>query len=281
MLLYDHEQKIKKILTKAGVDNPGLCAHILIMVCANLDRNSYYLNSHKYLSPQECEILYKLTERRAKGEPLAYILGKKGFYDHDFIVSNATLIPRPETELIIDLTLEIYQNDPITFADLGCGCGCIGLSLLARRKNWQGFLIDISCDALNIARLNKNKIAPQAHLVNADICNLPFKPSSISLIVSNPPYIDINDSDHVMRETLEFEPHLALFSSNNGLFHIEQVGIQAFTVLKPGGRLILEHGATQAKQVKKILAAIGFQKIEVFKDLANLPRCCMAIKKEL
>lgn len=264
----------KKILTKAGVDSPGLCARLLTAYAAGMDKVAYTLSCEDEI-PAHMEVLQRsLIKRRSSGEPLAYILGKKEFYKYEFSVSEAVLIPRPETELIVELALDTGSSDNIVFADVGCGSGCIGISLARERENWRGILMDISEAALAVARINS--AGTSLRHVMADIFRSPLGLSRYDLIVSNPPYVSAGEA--VMWETLAYEPHLALFSDNNGMAHLEALAQNAWNALKSGGRLIFEHGASQREAVKKILLASGFGECSFYDDLAGLPRCAMAVK---
>lgn len=278
MRLCEHELKAREILTKAGVDSPGLCARILTARAAGLAKIDYILCADQELDTAAAGRLEKFVARRAKGEPLAYILGEKEFYGLLFRVSAATLTPRPETELLVELALKFLPEQAIDFVDLGCGSGCIGETLLCLRPLWRGVLLDASWGALRIAQANARSLGCAAGLLQADLFDLPIKAASMDLIISNPPYISPEDKRLVMAETLAYEPHSALFSSSGGMAHIEGVIAGAANCLKNGGYVMLEHGATQAPKVAGLLLEYGFVQIETFKDLAGLPRCAVGRK---
>lgn len=279
MLLGEAEKKARELFIKAGVESPGLCARLLAGKACGLDKLECLMRPEKPLSPAEEEVFTTLIKRRAKGEPLAYILGKKEFYDHAFAVSPAVLVPRPETELIVDLALKFLAPAKIIFADLGCGSGCIGLSLLAKRPEWSGLLLDISEAALKMARINALAMAPGANIAQGDIFSLPLAFESLDLIVSNPPYIAADDNS-VMPDVLEYEPRLALFSENGGRAHLAAVIGGARNALRKGGGIILEHGEGQGEAVREMLRSEGFTNINIFRDLAGKPRCAMARRRD-
>lgn len=278
MRLREHERKISEMLAEARADSPGLCARLLLCFVLNISPERYIFHLDDELSPHDVSRLRELVLRRAAGEPLAYILGRKDFYEHTFIVSAATLTPRPETELLVDLALRRMPAGEVFFVDAGCGSGCIGLSLLAQRPAWRGLLLDISLSALHIASLNAVEIAPSAGLLQADIFHFPVRDAQIDLLISNPPYIGREELDSVMPEVLAYEPHGALFSGNRGFRHIEALASLGMRVLKPGGLLLFEHGSTQAAGSREILEKAGFADMEEHCDLAGLPRCAAARK---
>lgn len=278
MRLREHERKITEMLAEARADSPGLCARLLICSVLHIPPEKYILHWEDELSPDDASRLLELARRRAAGEPLAYILGRKDFYEHTFIVSPATLTPRPETELLVDLALQRMPAGTILFVDCGCGSGCIGLSLLAQRPAWRGLLLDLSLPALRIASFNAAAMGLRPGLLQADIFHFPIRAGEIDLLISNPPYIGREERDSVMPEVLAFEPHEALFSGNGGFCHIEALACAAMRLLKPGGLLLFEHGATQASGSREILKKAGFADMEEHCDLAGKPRCAAARK---
>ena len=278
MRLEEHERAARRILAKAGVDSPGLCARVLACKAAGLDRISCILAAEEELAPDRAACLSGLVARRARGEPLAYILGEREFYGLSFRVSEATLTPRPETEMLVEEALRLCPQATLRFADLGCGSGCIGATLIHERPGWHGILADASLPALEIARANAERLGIQADIVQADIFQLPFAASSLDLVVSNPPYIGRQDERLVMWETLAYEPHCALFSEKEGYAHLEAVIAGAAACLKSGGWLVVEHGDRQGSAVVEMLAAAGFGQIRDLPDLASLPRCALGQK---
>jgi len=281
MRLRDLELKARSILTKARVDSPGLCARLLAAHAAGLDKVTYVLAWDKELAPDQEQLFWDYTRRRAAGEPLAYILGYKEFYGIDFIINSATLTPRPETEMLVDLALSLFpENKNIRFADLGCGSGCIGLTLSHLRNGWYGILIDNSACALEVCNANRNNLNCVAEVMRADIFNPPLAANSLNLVVSNPPYIAAAEKDQVMVETIMHEPHSALFSPCNGMAHIGAMIECASHCLAPGGHVLFEHGAAQAEAARDMLLCAGFVNLHQEKDLAGLPRCAMAQKPQ-
>lgn len=280
MRLWEHEKKLRLMFMASGIDSPELCARILVAHAAKLNKIDYILAHDSELNEQSSLELNSMALRRAQGEPLAYILGKKEFFGMDFFVDASTLIPRPETELLVESALNIFPDKPISYADICCGCGCIGLTLKKYRPDWRGLLIDISGDALKITQKNASQLNLQVDIIEADIFNLPLKKQALDLIVCNPPYISHADKAQVMTETLAYEPHCALFSDSNGFAHLWTILKTAIQLLKPNGWLILEHGCNQGTKIKMLFKRLGFVKIRDYPDLAGLPRCALAQKGE-
>lgn len=278
MLLWQHERACRKALEFAGLESPGVCARALAASAAGLDDIGYILARGSELDAKAAEKLEALTRRRAAGEPLAYVLGLREFYGLPFSASPAALIPRPETELLVELALRFMPRDRIAFADLGSGSGCIGLALMRERPQWRGILLDNSGVALALAKVNAASLGCAPGIMAGDIFALPFAGGILDLIVSNPPYIGEQEIGEVCAETLAWEPHCALFSAKGGLAHAEAVIAGAMRVLKPGGCLILEHGAGQAAAIRGLLEAAGFADVLGFNDLAGLPRAAVARK---
>jgi release factor glutamine methyltransferase len=216
---------------------------------------------------------------------MAYIAGFREFYGRDFAVFPGVLVPRPETELVVETALESGLPNQARFADLCAGSGCIGLTLALERPGWQGVLVEKGTAALEACRLNRDRLgAANAEVRAGDVFALDLPARSFDLVAANPPYIAESERALVMPEVLAFEPAMALFSGQEGLAHIEAVARAAARMLKEGGVLVLEHGFNQAAGVAELLEALGFGKIIAKKDLAGLdrvtrgvykcPRCC-------
>lgn len=279
MRLCEHERRAREILTKARVDSPGLCARLLTAHAAGLSKLDFILAGDRDMQPHKARLLEKLVGRRARGEPLAYILGRKEFYGLDFLVNASTLTPRPETEMLVELALEVLPAQKrVRFADLGCGSGCIGLALCHERPHWPGLLLDNSPEAARMARANRDRLGSGAAILLADIFNSPLAAASLDLVVSNPPYIAAEEKKDVMAETLAYEPHSALFSPCHGLSHLKAAIAAASVCLVSGGFILLEHGAGQRPAVAAMLAESGFVDQRMENDLAGLARCAMARK---
>lgn len=217
----------------------------------------------------------KDVERRARGEPLAYIVGKREFMGMSFITTPAALVPRPETEDLAETALaHILPGRPARALDLGAGCGAIGLSMARLRPQSRVLLSDCSHEALDLAQQN----AAQMHVANASfMCGDWFSGigGTFDVIAANPPYIARNDA---ALAALQFEPQLALCGGDDGLRSLDHVISGAPRRLRPGGILIVEHGATQEADVRRMFAAAGFYGIRCRRDLAGLPRVTLAAR---
>lgn len=243
-----------------------------------LGRDEFIFALDREISANETKRLEELVVRRVAGEPMAYILGEREFYNSSFLVSPSALIPRPETEALVELALSERKDRELAFADIGCGSGCVGLSIALERPTWRGILVDNSASALAVARKNGSRLGASAMFILGDLFSLPFRRASLDLVVSNPPYVAESERGEVCAETLAYEPASALFSPEEGLAHIRGVVWQAREVLRDGGSLILEHGFRQQDEVVKILDKSAFSEIRVHRDLAGLPRCVTARK---
>ena len=275
-------------MTKAGVDSPRLCAHVLVRQVLGLDRIACVTQADRQLSASELEALDALVARRAAGEPLAHITGSREFYGRDFRVTPHTLIPRPETELLVEKALEAAEKlesrarvteHGLYFADLGTGSGCIGITLAMELPHWRGLLMDISGEAVKTAWHNARTLGAQDRVVciEGDLYRPPLTPGAYALLASNPPYIAEDERPMVMPEVLAHEPHGALFSPAGGLAHLEAVIKAAASALAPGGCLLLEHGAAQGAETRRLLRVHSlFEAPVTHRDMAGLERCTVA-----
>ena len=262
------EKKIKSHI----IDSELLLAKVLDKsreeILINLDQNVEKNNSLKFK---------KYLKRRSKNEPIAYILGEKEFWSKKFKVTKDTLIPRPETELLVDKLLDIYKNKKISILDIGTGSGCIILSLLNSLKKSTGTGIDISQKAILIAKKNalKYNLQSRVKLINKSYENI-FN-TKFDLIVSNPPYIKRKDLKNLSEDIKRYEPRIALDGGNDGLDLIKKVIYKTKNILKIKGTLALEIGNEQIKKVSKILFDNKFRIQNVIKDYKNNIRCIIAI----
>ncbi|MBO6564156.1 MAG: peptide chain release factor N(5)-glutamine methyltransferase [Pseudomonadales bacterium] len=251
-------------------DTPQLDCQLLLTHALTKGRDWLFTHSDDTLDGQTQTRFVELVKRRQKGEPVAYLTGSKGFWNREFQVTPATLIPRPETELLIEILLERFDESPRSVIDLGTGTGAIAISLAAERSAWQVHAVDIDEDAVRIAQNNA------ADLDNIDISQGDWFDGiegSFDMIVSNPPYIAAGDS-HL--ESLRHEPLRALASGAEGLDDIRMIVSKAQEFLAEKGVLLLEHGYDQQEAIVTLLEEANFKHIERFKDLQGLPRAVMA-----
>jgi release factor glutamine methyltransferase len=254
-------------------DSPLLDCQILLAYHLDKPREWLYSHSEEILSNEVALAFSQLIQRRGKGEPVAYITGTKSFWASDFRVSPDTLIPRPETELLIEVILDRFDDTPRTVLDLGTGTGAIAISLGQARPNWKITGIDVSQRALAIAIENG-----VAHTNVTWVLGSWTSPISdaVDLIVTNPPYV-AEDDPHL--KSLEHEPRLALASGADGLDAIRQILATSYDDLLPGGAIMIEHGFDQQEQVIELMTQAGLSQAEPFRDIADQPRAVMAVRQ--
>ncbi|MDC6468639.1 peptide chain release factor N(5)-glutamine methyltransferase [Candidatus Pelagibacter sp.] len=267
------------ILKKNKISNPQLDSEILLSNLIKKDKKHIILNPKEILNLEQTEIFKNLIERRKKGEPVAYLINKKDFWKDEFFVNKDVLIPRPDTELIIEQVLKIYsKNLQLQVLDIGTGSGCILLSILRERPNFYGTGIDISKKSIKVSKLN----AKQLNLINrvkfldSSIDN--FKIGKYDLIVSNPPYIELFNLKYLEKDVINFEPKLALSGGFDGFSKIRKVINKAKILIKKNGKFILEIGFNQKNKVKKILNEEGFYVNRTIRDYGNNDRCIISTK---
>jgi release factor glutamine methyltransferase len=263
-------------LDSKAVPSPRLEAELLLCQALRLRRLDLYLDIDRPLSATELAGYRELLKRRASGEPLAYIQGRREFYGREFRVSPAVLIPRPETELLVELAVKLAAPDALV-VELGVGSGCVIVSVLAERPDLKGLGGDLSRPALEVAQANAfdHAVAARLQLFQCDL--LAALPAGLELIVMNPPYID--PAVELEVGVREHEPHLALFASEAGMATIERLLVQAEALLKPGGHLLMEVGFDQRSKVESLLDLnSGLRVIEWHKDIAGHDRAVVLEK---
>ena len=272
-------RKGTNILKKNLIPNSNLDSEILMAKTINKDRNFILLNSNNLINKNNQNNFYKLIKSRSLGKPVAYLTNKKFFWDSEFFVTSDTLIPRPDTELIVEniLRLTRYKNK-INFLEIGIGSGCIILSILKERKSFYGTGIDISKKCLNISKINANnlKISSRLKLYKSDVDK--FNLGKYDLIVSNPPYIKTTNLKYLEKDVAKFEPRLALDGGLDGLSEIRKVIKKSSKLIKKNGIFILEIGFDQKNKTINLLKREGFYINSTQKDLANNDRCIVSTK---
>ncbi len=255
---------------------------ILLEFVTKKSKASIRAHDECLLSHAERMLLDSYLERFLKHEPLAYILGSKEFYGRDFIVSSSTLIPRPETELLIDIVVALYKDEKkeIKLCDIGTGSGCIAITLMAALQNARCLAYDISAKAIEIAKKNAkvHNVEQRIEFILQDIA-LANTQELFDCVISNPPYIPDHEYQELETHVKDFEPQVALTSGETGLEVIENVVEFASKSLKKSGVLLIEHGYNQAKAVQQIVQKFKvFKEVESIKDYAGHWRICKAVK---
>ena len=268
-----------KILRDKFIPNSQLDSEILMAKIINKDRNYILLNSEYPINKDDLNNFYKLIKKRSKGKPVAYLTKKKFFWNSEFFIMDEVLIPRPDTELIVENVLKLTkQKNKMNVLEIGIGSGCILLSILKERENFYGTGVDISKKCINISKINANNLKVSSRLklyqTNVDKFNL----GKYDLIVSNPPYIKRCKLKYLERDVVKFEPILALDGGLDGLSEIRKVIKKSSELIKKNGKFILEIGFDQKNKVIKLLIKEGFYINCTKKDLANNDRCIISTK---
>lgn len=276
MLLRDWLQQAVHVLQPLAASNPhatDLVFEAQRLWADVLDHSpaAYVAYASQPLSHSELQQLHAALLRRAAGEPLAYITGRWWFWDLELEVAPCTLIPRPDTELLVDMALQLELPPTAEVLDLGTGTGAIALVLAREKPLWQVTAVDVQMDAVALAKRNQQRYqVPNLSIVQSDWYSA-VSEQVFDLIVSNPPYIDKN-APELSQGDVQFEPRSALVAEDAGLADIQHILQGAVTHLAPGGWLLIEHGYDQASAVQQLFARFLFAKIQTANDLGQQPR---------
>jgi len=264
------------LLKEKEISSFILDSEILLSKILKKTREDILINLDQKINTKNISAYKEYLQRRSNNEPIAYILGEKEFWSKIFYVNTSTLIPRPETELLVDKILKIYKEKKISILDIGTGSGCIIISLLSGLKNSNGIGIDISKNAIFTAKKNavKYKLTKRVKFFNKSLNNIFSK--KFDLIVSNPPYIDSKSIKNLSYDIKRYEPRIALDGGNDGLDLIKKVIYKSKNILKIKGMLALEIGNEQIKKVSKILIDNNFRIKHIIKDYKTNVRCVFA-----
>ena len=278
----NYNQILKKgenFLKKNKIQNPHLDVELILSKVLNRKREEVLLNTNNKLKNEEIfRFNYYLSRRRQK-EPMAYILGYKHFWKYKFLTNKSVLIPRPDTELVVEETLKYLPNyKSKKILDVGTGSGCIVVSLIKERPKCKATAIDISLKALNVAKTNAklHQLENKIKFINIDIDK--YKSYNYDLIISNPPYINNVELNRLDDDIKLHEPKLALSGGSNGFRDLKKVIIKSRRLLKIKGKLILEIGHKQKNQCFKILNENKFYINKISKDLSGKDRCIVSTK---
>ncbi len=263
---------IREALDAAQQATDRIEARVLLREVLNQSDAWLLAHDDELLTAEQAQQYVALAVRRVAGEPVAYITGRREFYGREFVVNPSVLIPRPETELLVELALQrLPAGESYSVLDLGTGSGCIGITIAAERPRAQVTLVDVSEAALEIARVNALQWAPaNTVLLHSDWYSA-VAAERYDLIVANPPYVAEGDA-HLQQGDLRFEPRTALAAGVDGLNDLQRIIAEAPQHLRAGGWLLLEHGFDQAVACAWLLEAAGFQDVFNAPDLAGIPR---------
>ena len=271
--------KASKQLNSLNINNANLDCEVLLSNTISKDREYLILNLKQNLDKKYIDFFYNLIERRKKGEPVAYLINKKEFWKETFYVNKDVLIPRPDTEHLIEEVIKYTDQDSkLHILDIGTGSGCILLSILRERKKFNGTGIDISKKSINISRYNakKLKLNNRTKFYVSDVDN--FLIGKYDIVISNPPYIENLSLKYLDRDVINFEPKLALDGGKDGFSEIIKVINKSSALIKKNGTFILEIGYNQKNKAIQILKNKGFYIKKVLKDYSKNDRCIISTK---
>lgn len=271
-------------LRAANVPSPVLAAELLLLHVLEVDRAWLYAHAADALESASARRFLELISRRAAGTPTQYLIGRQEFWGLDLEVTPDVLIPRPETEHVVEVALarlgQGRSRAPLQIADVGTGSGCLALALASELPRARVFASDVSPRALAVARRNaaRHGLAARIAFVQANLLAA-FRPGSLDLIVSNPPYVASKDAASLPREVGEHEPHAALFAGEDGVEIYPALIAEAAERLVPSGVLVVELGYGASERVRALVDSAFWREIEITNDLAGIPRVLAASRR--
>ena len=272
-------EKANQLLKKNNIKSAMLDSEILMSKVIKEDRKYIILNLDKELKKKDLLKFEDLVINRSSGKPIAYLIGEKDFWKYNFNVNEETLIPRPDTEIIIDNVLKLTKwKSRLKILDIGIGSGCVLLSILKEKKDFYGTGIDISKKCVDISKINalKLNLSDRVKFFKSDVDN--FFYGKYDLIISNPPYIKKLDLNYLDKDVINFEPKIALDGGLEGTSEIRKVINRSSDLIKKNGKLVLEIAFDQKYKVKKLLEDKGFYINKIIKDYAKNDRCIISTK---
>ena len=266
----------------SDVGSPRMNAETLLMFVLGVNRAYLYAHPERELTPEEQARYDEVVAQRSSGVPSQYIIGHQEFWGLDFVVTPAVLIPRPETEHLVETVLDFARGvERPKIVDVGTGSGCIALALAHELKGAEVYAVDLSADALEIARANAARLQLDGRVkfLRSDVLAGMAGVHDFDFVVSNPPYVGNNEADKVQRSVFEYEPRMAVFSGESGLDVIRPLIEQAHDALKPGGWLAMEIGYSMRDMVLELLGPTMWDDIRVVPDLQGIPRVIAARRR--
>ena len=271
--------KASKKLKKNNIKTFQIDSEILLANTINKDRKYIILNLNDRIKNFYLKKYNDLIDRRSKGEPVAYLIKKKEFWNETFYINEKVLIPRPDTEIVVESVLSMFpKNSKLQMLDIGTGSGCIVLSILKERPNFYGTGIDISKNSIDVCKYNTQlfNLSNRVKFYNSDVDN--FILGKYDLITSNPAYINLLSLKYLEKDVVNFEPKLALNGGLDGFSQIRKVVNKAASLIKKNGKFVLEIGFNQKDKVKKILKEKKFYINKILRDYGNNYRCIISTK---
>ena len=267
------------ILKRNSIITAELDSELLMSKVMNKDRKNIILCQNKKLDPELYKNFKFLINQRKKRKPIAYLIGKKDFWKYQFSISEGVLIPRPDTEIIVDEALKIAKNKSnFKVLDIGLGSGCILFSILKEKKFFRGVGIDVSKKCIEIAKINALELGllNRVKIIKSDVDN--YNCGKYDLIISNPPYINKLDLNYLDKDIINFEPKIALNGGLDGLSVVRKVISKASKLIKKNGSFIIEIAFNQKNKIKNLLIKEGFYINKIVKDYAKNDRCIISTK---
>jgi len=265
-------------LDAAGIDQALLTAGLLLRFVLGVDRTYLLTRADEEIDQTRYRRYLSLIDRRAAGEPAQYLIGYQEFYGLDFVVSADVLIPRPETEFLVERVLKLVSErdlDSPTIVDVGTGSGCIAVTLAVKLQQARVIATDVSDSALQIASTNaaNHGVTDRIEFLEGDLFDpLDSLLASVDIVASNPPYVEERGRDELQREVRDWEPQSALFGGTDGLDFYRRLVVEARKYLKPGGHLVMEVGYGQLDAIAAMLSGLGWEVVDVIRDLQDIPR---------
>ena len=278
MILEETIKEASKVLKKYDIDSYALDAEIILSSIIGVSREFLLVNNNLDIPRKIVKKYYSAINRRINRVPVAYIVGKKEFWSQNFVVNNSTLVPRPETEILIYKLINFYKNKKINILDIGTGSGCILLSILKELSSSRGIGIDVSSKAIKIAKLNSKNLNLSLRSKFKVFDLRKFNIGKYDLIVSNPPYIPLRDIKNLTKDITNYEPLVALNGGYDGLDLINKVIYKSSTLLKTNGMLAIEIGNNQYRKVSNILKKYKFVEFSKEYDYERNVRCIISTK---
>ena len=258
----------------ATSESAHLDAEVFLLYCLNKSKSFLYTWPEKTLTPEQWKRFQQMVLRRQKGTPVAHIVGEREFWSLPFIVNDTTLIPRPDTEILVETALNLPLKSQARVLDLGTGTGAIALALASEREHWNITAIDKVDEAVELAKANRENLKlPQVEILQSDWFSA-VDCRDFDLIVSNPPYIDAAD-EHLHQGDVRFEPLSALTAAEEGFADLFHIANTARDYLALGGYLLLEHGFEQAIPLREKLNELGYENVATVRDFGSNDRCTL------